>query len=105
MEHTCEQIGPHTRKLVNTLRKYGTRTEGEICEREGVKYRHDRTVSNPKHTPYWLGLLYDKAAAENGRAHHRQFISGSFSFYFDRSPYKGSPDGRISFTELIFITK
>lgn len=94
----------HTEKLINSLEKYFTKSEGTIAEKDGVKYRYDHYISKPKFTPYWLRKMFERAAAENGNDHDRQFnYNKKFGFSFDRAVYKGQPDGKIYASKLIIL--
>jgi hypothetical protein len=104
METTTLTIGPATQKLISELLKHSTIETGSICKnKDGELYRHDHVVLKYPNAAYWLILLFNKAAEENGEKHGRHFFAGNYSVHFDRSKFKCQKDGKISYSELIIL--
>jgi hypothetical protein len=97
-------IGIATQKLISELAKHSITKVGNVCTaKDGQLYRYDKTELKYNNAAYWLVQLFNKAAEENGAKHQKQFFAGNYSFAFDRAKFKGQPDGKIGYTELILL--
>jgi hypothetical protein len=94
-----------TQKLIQTLESNSVVIEGKISTaKDGVKYRYDMFVLKYENAANWLVSLFEKAVLENGVSKYStQFISGDYSFHYDRPKFKGTPNGKIKMTKLIEI--
>jgi hypothetical protein len=91
-----------TTKLESALNTYSTKSTGETyTNEEGISYHYETYTLNYNNTPYWLSNLFAKAAKENNANHAKQFNNNNTSFLFDRSAYKGQPNGKITMKKLI----
>lgn len=96
-------MGTATQKLIETLKKVSeVQTGTESVSKDGQKYRYDLFILKYEHATNWLVKMFINAAIENGFKNYvTQFRCEDYSFHFARSPFKGSPNGKISFTQLI----
>jgi hypothetical protein len=101
---TTEKLNKETVKLIKVLESAIIIKKGDLSVNEdGEKYRYDFYDNKYKNTPYWLALIFSKAAKAAGKEYSNQFYDGLYSFHFDRSPYKGRPDGKITFSKLVIV--
>ena len=91
----------YTENLIENLTKHSNKETGEILTNsEGVDYQFTTYTLKYKKASRWLVNLFNQAAKENNANHANKFATDTHSFYFDRNPYKGQPDGKITMKEL-----
>lgn len=94
----------HTQKFIETFLKNCKTIEGEIQNNGKVTYRHDSLILNYESAANFLVKLFQNAAIENGKNYYdNQFISGDYSFYFQRPKFKGEKNGKIIGSKLVIF--
>jgi len=94
---------------VNTLKelitKYGIITISDVMTNaDGEQYQYKHTTLKYNHTATFLKKAFEKAAKEiTGKDYVTFFAVGNDGFNFDRNPFKGGKDGKITIKELILL--
>lgn len=109
MSHKTKQKFRTMTNAVNTLKelvsKYSNVTVSEVMiNAQGERYQYKHTTLKYNHTAQFLRRAFEKAAKEvTGKDYVTFFAVGNDGYNFDRNPYKGGKDGKISIKELILL--
>jgi len=94
---------------VNTLKelvtKYSDITVSEVMTNvDGERYQYKHITLKYNNTAAFLRRAFEKAAKEvTGKDYVTFFAVGNDGYNFDRNPFKGGKDGKISIKELILL--
>ncbi len=89
-------------KLMTELNKVSIIKEGEIyTNKDGIRYQYVDVQLKYKTTAYYLELLFISAVTYvTGKSHLNRFKYDGYSFYYQTTPLKNEPNGKIEYRYL-----